>query len=84
MLNTPDKVTSVSHHLVSSMYKKMDFSHDRSENVLVIETMFPNEDDEGHTFDFYLMDLLSDLDHLKHQAENCVGKIDRIDIRAGQ
>ncbi|HRQ60074.1 MAG TPA: hypothetical protein PLO23_00925 [Alphaproteobacteria bacterium] len=82
MFNTPDHVTNVSHHLVSAMYKKMDFSQDRSENVLVIETMFPDEDEDGHTFDFYLMDLLSDLGDLKHQAEGCVGKIDRIDIRS--
>lgn len=47
---------------------------------MVIETNFP-EQDEDHGFDSYLVDLLIDLEEIKKNAEDRVGKFDRIDIR---
>jgi hypothetical protein len=82
MINVPDQVKTASHRLVSSMYKKLDYNRNTSENVLIIEASFPDPDDEGESFDFYLLELLEDLGALKAQAEHAVGKIDRIDIRA--
>lgn len=82
MLALPDRLTNISHPLVSSMYKKRDFNApDGLENVLIIETRLSDTDEHPQTSDSALMDLLIDLEDLKEQAEHSVGKIDRIDIR---
>jgi hypothetical protein len=80
MLAIPDRLKSFAHPLVSSIYKKMDYSTG-SENVLVIETRFPDADEDEGSSDSYLMDLLLDLNNLKLQAESRLGHIDRVDIR---
>jgi hypothetical protein len=81
MLHIPDQIKTASHRLVSSLYRTMDYSHHSPESVLVIETQFPDSEDEHESFDTYLLELLSDLKNLKAVAERTVGKIDRIDIR---
>lgn len=78
MLSVSERLRSITHPLIASMYMKKDFSDQK--NVLVIETAFSINDKE-ETFDSYLIDLLMDLEDLKNKAENCVGTFDRIDIR---
>lgn len=81
MLNTPSRVTGVSHPLIREMYLKKDFTTGNySEDVLVIETAL--EDENGHKdFDLYLAELLNDLKDVQIQAEQKIGPFDRIDIR---
>ena len=45
MMNVPERLTSVTHPLISSIYLKKNYSgmHD-SEDVLVIETNFSNSE----------------------------------------
>lgn len=80
MLNVPERITSVSHPLVSSIYLKKDYANDASD-VLVIETNFSHTDNENDQFDSYLTELLGDLRELKAEAEKKVGHFDRVDIR---
>jgi hypothetical protein len=83
MLTVPEKITAVSHPLVASMYLKKDFhGSDPSEDVLVIETNFTDKNGGEITFADYLMELLADLPEIQEQAEQRVGHIDRVDIRA--
>ena len=82
MLHTFEKLHSIVHPLVASMHLKKDMGKQTNpEDVLVINARLPDPDDDYETFDAYLMDLLFDLENLKKQAETCVGKFDRIDIR---
>jgi hypothetical protein len=81
MMNVPERVTSVTHPLISSIYLKKDYSGVRSsEDVLVIETNFSHEEPEEN-FDTHLSALLSDLHDLQIQAEEKIGHFDRVDIR---
>lgn len=77
-------ITAITHPLVSSIFIKKDFGNDLSkyhEDVLVIETNFNHENTQDDTFNMYLVDLLSDLHDLQVQAEEKIGKFDRVDIR---
>lgn len=74
------EIKAISHPLVSSIYMKKNLSGAAGENVLVIETMFPDRD--AREEEDYLFDLLVDLEAIKRQAEIDVGSfIDRVDIR---
>jgi hypothetical protein len=81
MMNVPERLTSVTHPLISSIYLKKNYSgmHD-SEDVLVIETNFSNSDTD-EDFDSHLSELLFDLHDLQIQAEEKIGHFDRVDIR---
>lgn len=82
MLSMQDVLHSVRHPLVASMHMKKEFGpHKRPEDILVVTTRFPEDEDDYHTFDSYLMDLLSDLEELKNQVEERIGSFDRVDIR---
>lgn len=81
MIQSINKLKDIKHPLVSSLHMKKDFVHGHSEDVLVIETDFPDEEEDYLSFDSYLTTLLLDLKDLKSQAENRVGKFDRVDIR---
>ncbi len=81
MLAVAEKLRGITHPLVSSMHMKKDFHGRDMEDVLVIETAF-DADEDFETFDAYLMDLLLDLEDLKNKAEQCVGNVDRVDIRS--
>lgn len=80
MMNVPERLTSVTHPLVSSIYLKKDYggAHD-SEDVLVIETNFPNNG--SYVSGARLSELLYDLHDLQVQAEEKIGHFDRVDIR---
>ncbi|MBL4803567.1 MAG: hypothetical protein JKY71_01775 [Alphaproteobacteria bacterium] len=86
MNTVPQVIRGVSHPLVADMYLKRDSSDQRTfEDVLVIQTI--NREDgmaetEFNSFDTYLIDLLTDLEDLKAMAEQQIGHIDRVDIRA--
>lgn len=72
---------SIVHPLVRSAYMKRSETHDhRQEDVLVLETYAHDENEELCGFDTYLIELLTDLEDLKSQAEQRVGSIDRVDI----
>lgn len=85
MLGVQQDLSVITHPLVSSIFLKKDYSGDASryhEDVLVIETNFNhNAADNDEAFDSYLVELLSDLNDLKIQAEEKIGKFDRVDIR---
>lgn len=83
MINLPQHVSGITHPIVASMYLKKEYGHGHhQEDVLVIETKSKHKDADDHElFDSYLIDLLTDLEDLKSQAEARVGKFDRIDIR---
>lgn len=82
MLSVSRNLNNISHPLVASMYMKRDFLQDGyTEDVLVIETVFAQDEETGDNFDSYLIDLLTDLEDLKNKVENSVGSFDRIDIR---
>jgi hypothetical protein len=81
MLAVPEKLNTVSHPLVASMYVKKDYGISGSEDVLVIETNYSQSEEDYDSYDSYLMTLLGDLRNLKREAEKEVGHIDRIDIR---
>lgn len=75
------------HHIarpgIAAVYKKRDFTTNKhSEDVLVIETSFANDDDDHESFESFMTDLLIDLPDIKKQAELETGPIDRIDIRS--
>ncbi|HEY8189272.1 MAG TPA: hypothetical protein VIF12_01200 [Micavibrio sp.] len=78
-----DQIKAIMHPYISSMYLKKDFGNSKAgEDVLVIDTEFPSEEEGTHkSFDSYLVDLLIDLEELKNQAEREVGRFDRVDIR---
>ncbi len=82
MLHAPEKLHTITHPLVSSIYLRKDFDrrNGHPEDVLVIKTSFSDPDYDYETFDSYLVDLLLDLETLKKQAETCIGPFDRIDI----
>jgi hypothetical protein len=83
MMNVPEEMKSITHPLISSIYLKKDYGAEPgSQDVLVIKTNFDDVSDEYSDYDTYLMELLTDLDELKAQAEDSVGHFDRIDIRA--
>jgi hypothetical protein len=80
MMSIPEKLTHVTHPLISSIYLKKDYSgRHSSEDVLVIETNFTEGNDE--IYDTCLTRLLGDLHDLQVQAERKIGHFDRIDIR---
>ncbi len=79
MMNVPEQVMHVTHPLVSSIYLKKDYGGRDSEDVLVIETNFTENDNDN--YDLYLTRLLGDLHDLQVQAERKIGHFDRIDIR---
>jgi hypothetical protein len=81
MMNVPERLTSVTHPLVSSNYLKKDYgSTHNSEDVLVIETNFAEAANDD-SFENCLTTLLGDLHDLQIQAEQKIGHFDRIDIR---
>lgn len=80
MYAIPQKIEAITHPLINSMYLK----HAPQEEVLVIETNFSQELGDHELYDAYLEELLFDLGNLKMLAEEKVGKVDRIDIRAAQ
>jgi hypothetical protein len=83
MLSVSQKLKTIRHPLISSLSLHKDYhDEEHAEDVLVIETSFSRADDDEDTFDSYLTELLLDLEDLKNQAESCVGKFDRVDIRA--
>lgn len=72
---------SITHPLVRSAYLKRSETVDhRHEDVLVLETYTHADNCDDCGFDSYLVDLLTDLEDLKSQAERRVGAIDRVDI----
>jgi hypothetical protein len=81
MLAVPEQLSAVSHPMIASMYLKKDFGSDGNEDVLVIETNYSKSEEDYESFDSYLMELLIDLNDLKRQAEDKIGRFDRIDIR---
>ena len=84
MTPSVDMIKTVTHPLVRSIYMKKGYSQQRhSENILVIETNFEQQQDgpDHENFDSYLVDLLIDLQDLKNQAEKEIGVVDRVDIR---
>ncbi|MBI1301917.1 MAG: hypothetical protein GC137_09715 [Alphaproteobacteria bacterium] len=78
--NTPKIVSGITHPLVADMYLKKDFGS-KKQDVLIIETKRQSDELDHDSFDSYLIDLLTDLEDLKAQAEKKVGFFDRIDIR---
>jgi hypothetical protein len=79
---TTNRLRNIRHPLVSSVHMRKDFApNHRAEDVLVIETSFPEAERGKKSFDSYLLDLLVDLKDLKSRAETQVGKFDRVDIR---
>ncbi len=86
MNTVPQHIRGVSHPLVADMYlKKGNDGRNTSEDVLVIQTISKQdgmEEAEFNSFDTYLIDLLTDLEDLKAQAEQQIGAFDRVDIRA--
>jgi hypothetical protein len=85
MLNvyTPQTV-NITHPMVQKAYLKKDLtSNENKEDVLVLETYESEQDDQNFSsFDSYLVDLLTDLQSLKDQAEHKAGKhIGRVDIQ---
>ena len=82
MLNLPERLTSVTHPLISSIYLKKEYgAKDAVEDVLVIETNFSQGEHEADHFDTSLTELLGDLQDLQLQAEEKIGHFDRVDIR---
>jgi hypothetical protein len=82
MTHVSDTLQNVKHHLVNAMYMRKDFSQNgKAEDVLVIEVHFSQVEGGYEFFDKQLTDLLLDLEHLKDQVEECVGKFQRVDIR---
>ncbi len=82
MLRNKKNAIHLSHPLVRDAYLKKELGiHMREEDILVLEADIPDDDDKDAGFDCHLVELLSDLQKLKDQAEQKVGSIDRIDIR---
>jgi hypothetical protein len=82
MLTVPERMKTVTHPMIASMYLKKDYhGTDDAEDVLVIKTNYDEYAENYESFDSYLMKLLGDLNDLRTQAEEEVGKFDRIDIR---
>lgn len=84
MLDVHNSLTGISHPLISSIFLKKDFAEDSAkyhEDVLVIETNFTHDNTKDEAFETYLNALLLDLPDLKMQAEEKVGRFDRVDIR---
>jgi len=85
MIQTKNKLNTIVHPLVASMYLKHEFGGKYSnarEDALVIETNFPVDDQESKKFDSYLADLLADLPEIQTQVEARVGPFDRVYIRS--
>ena len=82
----PQHVTGIFHPLIREIYLKKEFGNGslKHEDVLVIETVphDHNENPAHENFDSYLIDILTDLDDLKMQAQSKVGHFDRVDIRS--
>ena len=79
----PQEISAFAYPGIAAMYKKRDYHIDgNAEDVLIIETNFGDKGYEDRTFDSYMTDLLLDLESIKDQAEERVGHIDRIDIKA--
>ncbi len=82
----PEIVTGITHPLIGQIFHKKEYTggeYSKHQDVLVIETVRSGSY-SGHgyeNFDSYLLELLSDLEDLKMQAETKIGHIDRIDIR---
>lgn len=84
MIQTQNKLSTITHPLVAAMYLKKDFGApltQHQEDVLVIETSFPVDEHDEKSFSACMADLLSDLPDLQVQAEAKVGPFDRVDIR---
>ena len=75
--NKPQKNVSLSHPLVRDAYLVKDNVANHEEDVLVLETYHHHS--EGG-FDPYIVDLITDLEDLKLQAQKEIGHFDRIDI----
>ncbi|MGQ0528082.1 MAG: hypothetical protein ACT4OY_08675 [Alphaproteobacteria bacterium] len=82
MFAVPEKLKAFTHPHIASMHMKKDFGvhNNKTEDVLVIDTLLSEDIDQEH-FNDSLLDILLDLDALKIKAESTFGKIDRIDIR---
>lgn len=81
---TPIRQGHVTHPLVGQVFLKKGFDaldHKKPRDVLVIETQFPVEAEDGQDFSTCLSALLSDLPELEKQAEAKIGRFDRVDIR---
>lgn len=81
MMSVQQRLNTISHPLVASMYLKKDFgdkNHGSQEDVLVIETAFH---ETTPLRDAFLTELLFDLQEIHELAEERIGKFDRIDIR---
>lgn len=77
------KNLGITHPLIKNAYFKKDCTTNKNkeEDVLVLETYHHSKkSSEYETFDTYMIDLLTDLQDLKDQAEAKIGHIDRIDI----
>ena len=82
MLPVPENIKGITHPLVSSIcIRKGVGTGNQQEDILVIDTKFPDDEENKDMFDSYLMDLLADLEELKNQAEKKIGKFDRVDIK---
>ena len=72
---------NITHPLVRDAYMKKDSSlKEHNSDVLVLEMTNDEHEADVSGFDSYLIDLLTDLEGLKGQAEERLGHIDRIDI----
>ena len=86
MYQTQSRVNGVVHPLVAGMYVKKRSGAPLSQmgqgSVLVIETLFPVGGNGSQNFSENLSALLSDLPHLRAQAEASIGPFDRVDIHS--
>lgn len=82
MMNVPERLTTVTHPHIASVYLKKDYSgHQSCEDVLVIETNLSHAKQDDEDFEMCLTELLGDLKELQMQAEQKIGHFDRVDIR---
>ncbi len=81
MFKTPQNIRGISHPLIADIYLKAD-TRDREKNILVIEAKKKSEaHEEDNYYDSHVIDILTDIESLKEQAEQQIGSFDRIDIR---
>ena len=72
---------NITHPLVRDAYlKKEALLSDHKSDVLVLEMTNDEHEADISGFDSYLIELLTDLEGLKNQAEGKIGHIDRVDI----
>ncbi|MGB1077459.1 MAG: hypothetical protein ACPG05_04055 [Bdellovibrionales bacterium] len=83
MLNTETllKPVSISHPLVRDAYVKKEAKPNHVEqDVLVLEMVDDEHEGDTSSFDSYLLDLLIDLESLKHQVQENGTIFHRVDI----